>query len=478
MKKKIQIQITALSLIFENIGGNIAPSPATSCIESIYIFLFNKIIDPGMFETYCALPETQHEQRKQTLDNLRADISKNKNKLDKAILENKREINNFFESVQAECEKNGITFNEKRINEFWRNLAGGAYGGGKDFFNNAIKSICNYSATSSYKTNVFLNPINAKPLLFDKGAMSYICARPSAGKTTALLNIAMDALHQARKVVYFTAEETIEQLSVKLIKNEFYSLCNNKDYKSLSNKITIQGDTQEYFKGRIKYLYTMNDNGRKEIITRVRGQCTDQDLIDYKIMQAVDFINEKAQNEDLQFVSVSLLDGFEGLKKEVSLQEPDTIVLFDYIQKLPIPQSAANYTQAYSQLKNLVNELSSTVRDNGLIGIAGAQMGRETDKGKTEQLLSMSYIRECGDIENDATLCIGIGKNKDTNRRFYNVMKSRNGNYNETKIVSLNDSYDFSYMRTKGSLQENGLFKLDYYDSNKDEETPDFDDDD
>lgn len=472
MKKKTEIKTTELDSIFQIIGGSL--SPAYKCIESVYIACFNKIIDPGMFETYCVLK--QPEQKKQVLDNIRAEIEKNKTKLDKVILSNKKAISDFFDIEQSTSEENGIVFDEKRTGEFWRNLDGGAYGGGKDFLNNAIKSICNYSESSSYKTNVFLNPLNAKPLLFDKGAMSYICARPSAGKTTALLNIVMDALHQARKVVYFTAEETIEQLSVKLIKNEFFSLCNNSEYKSLINKVTQHGDTQEYFKGRIKYLFSMSNAGREEITKRVKGQSTDQDLIDYKILQAIDFINEKAQNESIQFISVSLLNGFDGLKKEVALQEPDTIVLFDYIQKLPIPQSAMNYNQAYSQLKNLVNELSSTVRDNGLIGIAGAQMGRDTDKGKTEQLLSMSYIRECGDIENDATLCIGIGKNKDTNARFYNVMKSRNGNYNESKIVSLNDNYDFAYMRTKGTLQENGLFELEYYNSKKRDDL-DFDDD-
>ena len=474
MKKKIEIYTTELSSIFNSIGGSVAGSPAITSIESVYIACLNKN-DPGMYETYCAL-SNKPEQQPQVLESIRQEIKVNKNKLDKIILGNKKAISDFFEDVQSECEKAGIPFNEKQTAEFWRNLAGGAYGGGKNFFNNVIKSICEYSESSSYKTNVFLNPINAKPLLFNKSTMSYICARPSAGKTTALLNIVMDALHQARKVVYFTAEETIEQLSVKLIKNEFYSLCNNKEYKSLSNKVSMQGDTQEYFKDRIKYLFSMSDAGREEIIKRVKGQSTDQDLIDYKILQAIDFINEKAQSEDLQFVSVSLLDGFSGLQKEVSLQEPETIVLFDYIQKLPIPQSAFNYTQAYSQLKNLVNELSSTVRDNGLIGIAGAQMGRDTDKGKTEQLLSMSYIRECGDIENDATLCIGIGKNKDTNARFFNVMKARNIGYNESKIVTLNDNYDFSYMRTKGALQENGLFELEYYNSKKSDDL-DFDDD-
>ena len=464
MKKKIEIHTTELSSIFDVIGGSIAPSH--KCIESVYIACLNKI-DPGLYETYCALSNNP-ESRPQVLESIKKEIAGNKTKLDKIILGNKKAISDFFDIVQTECENAGISFNEKKTAEFWRNLDGGAYGGGQDFLNKVIKSICDYSESSSYKTNVFLNPLNAKPLLFNKSTMSYICARPSAGKTTALLNIVMDALHQARKVVYFTAEETIEQLSVKLIKNEFFSLCNNSEYKSLINKVTQHGDTQEYFKGRIKYLFSMSNAGREEITKRVKGQSTDQDLIDYKILQAIDFINEKAQNESIQFISVSLLNGFDGLKKEVALQEPDTIVLFDYIQKLPIPQSAMNYNQAYSQLKNLVNELSSTVRDNGLIGIAGAQMGRDTDKGKTEQLLSMSYIRECGDIENDATLCIGIGKNKDTNARFYNVMKSRNGNYNESKIVSLNDNYDFAYMRTKGTLQENGLFELEYYgDDNK-----------
>lgn len=478
--KKIKLESRQLLDVYKHIGGNASLSVENACIESVYITCFNILVDPGLFETFCVLNVDQYEQKKPFLENIREGIRTNKNKLDEVIIKNKKAINDFFETVQTQCENESINFDEKRLKSFWVNLNGGAYGGGRNFLNNAIESICKYSAESSYKTNVFLNPINAKQLRFDKGAMSYICARPSAGKTTALLNILMDSLHQGRRVVYFTAEETIEQLSVKLIKNEFYYLCNNSNCNSLPKNKNIKSDTQEYFKSRIKYLFTMTENGRKDLELKTKGQCNDQDLIDSKILQAIDFINKKAMADELQFVNVSLLNSFEELKKEVSLQDPESIVLFDYIQKLPIPQNAQNYSQTYSQLKMLVNELSATVRDNGLIGIAGAQMGRETDKGKTDQLLSMSYIRECGDIENDATLCIGIGKNKDSNQRFYNVMKSRNDNYNESKIVNLDDNYAFSYVRTKGKLKENGIFELEYYEQKGQKkakkETPDFGD--
>lgn len=71
----------------------------------------------------------------------------------------------------------------------------------------------------------------------------------------------------------------------------------------------------------------------------------------------------------------------------------------------------------------------------GCIVIAGAQFNRSstgTNRGEEngDDIFSEASFKDCGDIEQDATIAIGVGwNNDDLNRkdRFYTILKNREG---------------------------------------------------
>ena len=73
-----------------------------------------------------------------------------------------------------------------------------------------IDSVVNFDDSKDYKSGIFERR-------FPTGTISYIGARPGRGKTTILVNIALDALNQGKPVIFVTAEETTKQINSGLI---------------------------------------------------------------------------------------------------------------------------------------------------------------------------------------------------------------------------------------------------------------------
>ena len=83
-------------------------------------------------------------------------------------------------------------------------------------WNSFIDSVVNFDDSQDFRCNIFERR-------FPIGTISYIGARPGRGKTTVLVNIALDALNQGKPVIFVTAEETTKQILTRFILSEAYA---------------------------------------------------------------------------------------------------------------------------------------------------------------------------------------------------------------------------------------------------------------
>ncbi|MCQ2387836.1 MAG: hypothetical protein MJ066_05285, partial [Clostridia bacterium] len=82
-----------------------------------------------------------------------------------------------------------------------------------DFF---LHNIINENENDNYKCTIF-PPAGNKTLNFPCGTLSYLGARTSRGKTTAMISIIVDALHQNKGVAIITNEESTDEIQLRLI---------------------------------------------------------------------------------------------------------------------------------------------------------------------------------------------------------------------------------------------------------------------
>ena len=107
-----------------------------------------------------------------------------------------------------------------------------------------IDSVVNFDDSKDYKSTIFERR-------FPTGTISYIGARPGRGKTTILVNIALDALNQGKPVIFVTAEETTKQILTRFILSKTYS-----------NHPTDPKTVYESFKPRTALFNYIKDNAR------------------------------------------------------------------------------------------------------------------------------------------------------------------------------------------------------------------------
>jgi replicative DNA helicase len=110
--------------------------------------------------------------------------------------------------------------------------------------------------------------------------------------------------------------------------------------------------------------------------------------------------------------------------------EKGTLVLLDYIQRMPSPDDVSEST--YMRVKGISDRVLNTAAGTDAVIIAGAQFNRikkETGtKNADRDTFDDASFRESGDLEQDAHCAIGIGwyeKKKDA--RFFEVLKVRDG---------------------------------------------------
>jgi hypothetical protein len=253
------------------------------------------------------------------------------------------------------------------------------------------------------------------PRLFDKlsfpnGTVSYIGARTGRGKTTAMVNLMREAITQEkpRKTLFVSLEMSRKQILNKLILSTAYAMA------------AAQGQDKEYMKARPR---------------------PQTDL--YHFLKGQDMEGERAQVEAFRNYTKKALDHVEaayntglliydgrGAKFQDIISmikgnaDPGTIILLDYIQRMPDVPERQNDT--YMRLKWISDEIVNTAIATNSLVISGAQFNRMTggNVGGRDKFDDSSF-RESGDIEQDSHNAIGIGWEADKLTRFFEVLKTR-----------------------------------------------------
>ena len=308
-----------------------------------------------------------------------------------------------------------------------------------------IDSVVNFDDSKDYKSGIFERR-------FPTGTISYIGARPGRGKTTILVNIALDALSQGKPVIFVTAEETTKQILTRFILANTYAK-HETDGRIAYESFIPKTELYKYIKDNARNLPQMPVDNR-----------------DF-FGEASDTIGEYINNKKLTIFEAYGAT-WQELTDFISDQEAGSVILIDYIQHLKSPENLATQTRQI-QIQETSHQLADLAGLYGLILICGAQFNREAKgngQGKPDLLKADSFdetsFREAGDIEQDGHILIGIGKDPKAEVLFYSCMKDREASPDNGKCWKLKKNMAYSFLQGDKDDQGN---KIEYNKQGKEE---------
>jgi hypothetical protein len=285
-----------------------------------------------------------------------------------------------------------------------------------------------YDSSKDFRPSLF------NDIAFPDGTVSYIGARTGRGKTTAMINLAREVMttDTSRKVLFITLEMSRKQLLNKLILSTAYDLAIEMNTEHLlAERETPIIDLYQIFKD-----IPIGDTGAKEIVQH--------------ITKALKII-ENAYNKTLMIYDGRGASLSAILNTIHSYSEQGTLVLLDYIQRMP---DAGNITDTYMRVKRISDAVVNTAVKTNAIIISGAQFNRMSmkDTGGDDSFTDASY-RESGDLEQDAHNAVGLGWKADRQSRFIEILKTREDKGAGYKYdIEFNGAY--SYMAALEDIEE------------------------
>lgn len=269
------------------------------------------------------------------------------------------------------------------------------------------------------------------------GAITIIAGRPSHGKTTFLLNLMMQqaALYPQKHFFFFSYEQTRNQLMTRLLMRE--AGLNLDPYE---NNYT-------QYKRYIKFK-----NTDREEIEAARRRLADFD-------GRIFLIDERYTVEQLA-----------GVLTQLSQRHDIGAAYIDYIQK--IGTAAKSYTRQ-TELQNISNRLLERALSLKIPVVMGAQFSRagvqagraqpqssEAGAKKKRKPITEDYIREAGDIEQDANLIFGLWDDrkdggKDDGLAVY-ILKNRDGEPRHEPVILNYNRGVYTISDPKGEAKQSG----------------------
>ena len=307
-------------------------------------------------------------------------------------------------------------------------------------WNSYIDSVVNFDDSKDYRSGIFERR-------FPTGTISYIGARPGRGKTTILINIALDALNQDKPVIFVTAEETTKQILTRFIladtctKHENDGRLVYEDFKPRQSLYNYLKDASRTLPG----IEIKNGDFYGDSVKTIKSYIDSNKLTIFEAYGAT----------------------WQELTDFISDQEAGSVILIDYIQHLKSPERLITQ-QRYIQIQEISHQLADLAGVHGLILICGAQFQRpkadnqkdlETELKKPDSFNENSF-REAGDIEQDGHILIGIGKNPGTEELFYTCMKDREQSPDNGKCWMLKKNMAYSFLQGNKDDQGN---KIEYH---------------
>lgn len=209
-----------------------------------------------------------------------------------------------------------------------------------------------------------------KIIKIPNAAITIIAARPSHGKTAFLMNCFLNLIkyYQGKSFFFFSYEETKTQIFIKLI--SILSKCivrENDNLAQIANYIKGGNKTNEQIE-QAKIIYDEYAEEKRLLIT------------------------------DYPYYGDDLCDVLKLLKSQYDVGA----ICIDYFQKIKYKD---RLPARQLEIQKVSEKILETAKSLSLPIILGAQVNREVKKFED---LSLSTLREAGDIEQDANLVIGL----------------------------------------------------------------------
>ena len=291
--------------------------------------------------------------------------------------------------------------------------------------------------------------IGKEQLLLPAGAISIFAAPTSHGKTTFLINLALNqALKKDGKEAYFFSYEedadAILSSALNVYIDKFLSVRNKRSIMSY-----FKTGSNEWFKDGNQEIMVPDtyQGGFKKEIFNTRLYFEEKKNEFFKNLIETKRLNIKYLNYD----SDTLIEAIRYLHKHAT---PGAIFI-DYFQLLTLPQGKYKTYSRQEELKTICLALKDVAVETGLPIILGAQFNRTVENPLH---LFANRIGEAGDIERIANLVVGLWNNsfkvsgtenelKELARRFTQVdpetiyatiLKNRGGIVGEEETLKFN----------------------------------------
>lgn len=348
---------------------------------------------------------------------------------------------------------------EKALHDFLNTIKGNPNEGGTRAFNNYLHEIADYDITNDFQCGLF--PTNSKmnAINFPISTLNIIAGRPSAGKTTALVAMAMFAMrHTNKNVLYVTTEETPQQIITRFIKNQFCDNC----IKDNKGAMLLHDYGKSYINATFKDIIKKAYKNERETLEGMTAEPKDE--FTKQVLKAAKEVQQYIEGGRLQLFNTDKTNSFEELKDAMQELERHTIVFIDYIQNLPYAPKGTPNNDRLESLRQQLVAINTIIKANELIGIAGAQFNREGASERNPEGLELKNLGDSGEIERKATIAIGLGRKINDDNKcsyFYRVMKDREGGISTHFEIA--DYYPYSYLQAKQDTNGDLIpFKLGY----------------
>lgn len=224
--------------------------------------------------------------------------------------------------------------------------------------------------------------IGGEPLLLPSGAISIFTAPTSHGKTTFLINLALNVATASpdKETYLFSYEEDGDSILINTLNTYLDEEISSNNRRTLKSYFTT-GST-EYIKSQSKdYFTSTKDKFFRELIETRRLNIHYSNYNSDTLIEAIRYLHKHAK--------------------------PGAIFI-DYIQLLNLPEGKYKTYSRQEEIKEICIALKDVAVETGLPIILGAQFNREV----VNQLrIHATKIGEAGDIERIANLIVGFWNN-------------------------------------------------------------------
>jgi replicative DNA helicase len=261
---------------------------------------------------------------------------------------------------------------------------------------------------------------------FTPGAITLIAGRPSHGKTTFMFNLLlqMSNLYKDESFYFFTYEEPVKNISVKLL-NRLTATDLSGYFREV--KDLAKPTNYEFIKSYIKAR-------RTDIRQIEEGKRQLQELIDSQRIKVID------RNYPVE--ELSSLIAYLNKKEKIGA------LFIDYIQRMKTDRRTQDKRTEIAHISDSVLQIA---KDSGLPIILGAQLNRATQDSKGGSKPKLENLKEAGNLEEDANTVLSVynesrEKDESSEGESYKgvkeveleikALKNREGEVNQTAILT------------------------------------------